>query len=467
MGRGLHRVRELGILSLLVGFSCMPFAAHAQTEAPQVLGLDQLITMAVERSPEINEAEQDVRSAQSDLAQAKAGKWAQVDMVGIVGPAQDAKTPVVQVDFQPGASRLTGRIVDRDTNDIGIFGRLEVNIVQPLFTFGKISHRKDAAAAGVEVQRAAKEKKRGEVIRGVKELYFAYIVANQGKGAAKDTDDFIQDARRRIKSMIQHGSKNVDPSDLYRLDAFEAEVKQFKAKADSGATMAYLALKKAVDYPADKDFRVDVTELPKDTRALGTREEYIGKALNRRPEFDQLRKGIEAQKSMVEASRADLYPSIFLAAVGSFAGAPNRDELDISYFNDDFNHVEGGIILGSHWHFDFGIGRGKVNKAKAEYQKLLYTKEFAERNIPLEVAKYYQDTLEARESYEAYEKGSIAARKWIVASFSNFDLGVGTAKDMFDAIDRYGKNQGEYLLALYKYHVGLASLSYAIGEYRL
>lgn len=467
MGTAWRNVRRPWILSLLLTFLSMTAAWNVWAEAPQVLGLDELITMAVERSPEIKGAEQDVVAAQSDLTQAKAGQWAQMDVLGLGGPAQDSRNPIVVVDppSVPGGTQR-GRIENNDKDDIGVFGRLEVTIIQPLYTFGKISHRQDAAAAGTAAQKAAMDKKRGEVIRGVKELYFALIVANQGKGAAKDTDDFIQDARRRIKSMIEHRSRNADPSDLYRLDAFEAEVKQFKAKADSGATMAYLALKKAIDYPPGKDFRLDATELPKDTRALGSQEESMRKALDQRPEMEQLKKGIQAQKSLVEAARADLYPSIFAAGFGSFAGAPGREHLENSYIRDEFNHADGGIFLGTEWHFDLGIGRAKVRKANAEYQKLLFTKDFAERNIPLEVAKYYQDVLEARTSYEAFEKAAVAARKWIVTSFSNFDLGVGTAKDMFDAIDRYGKNQGEYLLALFNYHVALANLSYAIGEYR-
>jgi outer membrane protein len=161
---------------------------------------------------------------------------------------------------------------------------------------------------------------------------------------------------------------------------------------------------------------------------------------------------------------ADLYPSLFLGAIGSLAGAPGRERMSISYFRDDFNHAQGGFFLGANWHFDFGIGRGKVSKAKAEHQKLLHTKEYAERNIPLEVAKYYQDATEYQKSFQAFEKGMIAARKWIVSAFANFDIGTGTAKDMFDAIDRYGKNRGEYLLSLFNYHVALAKLSYAIGE---
>jgi outer membrane protein TolC len=167
----------------------------------------------------------------------------------------------------------------------------------------------------------------------------------------------------------------------------------------------------------------------------------------------------------VEAAEADLYPTFFIAGVGSFAGAPGRDRMPISYFPDRYNRGDAGGFLGTTWHFDLGISKAKIDKAKAEHHKLLRTKDYAEQNIPLEVAKYYQEALESQKSFEAYEKGMIAARKWIVAAFSNFDIGVGTAYDMFYAIERYGKNRGDYLRALYGYHISLAKLSYAIGEH--
>ena len=234
--------------------------------------------------------------------------------------------------------------------------------------------------------------------------------------------------------------------DLHRLETFESEVMHFKAKAESGSRLAYLALKRNIGLKEDQEFRLDRKELPTNTQELGDQEEYMRRALANRPELESLKKGIEARKALVDAARADLYPSFFLAAIGSFAGAPGRERMSISYFRDEFNHSEVGFILGSSWHFDLGIGTGKVNKAKAEHQKLVHTREYAERNIPLEVAKYYQDAVEYQKSFHAYEKGTTAARKWIVAAFADFDIGTGTAKDMFDAIDRYGKNRGEYLV---------------------
>jgi outer membrane protein len=448
---------------LVLGLSIFCFG-KVRVFALETLSLDQAIQMALERSPELQEAQQDVVAAQSELRQAKAGRWAQLDVVGILGPTRDAKTPIV-VSSPNANGVMTGVLQDRDENSIGIFGSLDFFIVQPIYTFGKISNRKDAAEFGVEAQRAAKEKKRGEVIFNVKQLYYALVVAKQGKDSAEDADHFVRDARKRIQRLLELGSTNVADTDVYRLEAFETQINQFRAKAESGYHIAHEALKREIGYPLNQDFELNLKELPKGGGPLRAEDAYVKLALERRPELQQLNKGIGARRALLEAARADLYPSVFIAAVGSFAAAPGRERLDPSYFHDDFNHSEAGVVLGTQWHFDLGIGWGKVDQAKAEYEKLIFTKEYAERNIPLQVIKYYQDAVEARKSYESFDKGAKASRKWIISAFTNFDMGVGTAKDMFEAIERYGKNQGDYLVSLYNYHVAMAGLSYASGEY--
>jgi outer membrane protein TolC len=414
--------------------------------------------MAVDRSPEIALAEQDIAAAEADLQQANAARWAQLDALAVGGVVDAADKPIVVVSprFGPGDRQLRGQIENPDDNpgNLGPFGRLNVSIVQPLYTFGKISNRIDAALKGVAVQKTAREKTRGEIILKVKELYFAMLLAQQGKDAAADIQVFVEDARKRIQRLLSLGASSADESDLYRLEAYAAEAKRFRAKAESGASLAYIALKRAIAFPLDRDFQLDVKELPKDTRALG-------------PELEQIERGLEARQSLVEAAKADMYPSIFLAAIASLAGAPNREHFDVSYIGDDFNQASGGLVLGAKWHFDLGIQQGKVSKARAEYQKLLHTKEYATRNIPVEVAKYYQDAVENLNAYQASEQAAAASRKWIVVSFANFDMGVGQARDIFFAVERYGKNQGDYLLSLLNYHLALARLSYAVGEYRV
>lgn len=436
------------------------FCSGASGAEQRVLNLDQLIEMAVATNPELQIAEQDVKSARADLKQAKAGLLPQLDMRGVIGPMQEADLPVVQVD----PITMIGRLQDRDSDTLTVFGRLDFTISQPLYTFGKISNRRDAAALGVEAQLAAKDKKRNEIVLNVKELYYAYLIAGQGKKAASEADEFLKDAGRRIRRLIEMKAKNADETDLYRLDAYSSEVKAFAIKAETGAHLAYQALKRAAGIPEQEDFRLDKTELPTNPIHLGPEEEYVQMALANRPEFTQVNKGVEASRKMMEAAKSDFYPSFGLAVIGSVAGTPGREEMDISYFSDQFNHAYAGVVAGAEWHFDLGILQGKLDKARAEYLKTTHQREFAVRFLPLEVIKNYTDAKEAEAEYQAYQEAVIGSRRWIIASFTNFDVGTGTARDMFFAIDRYGKNRGEYLRALYNYHVALARLDYSVGQ---
>ncbi len=432
----------------------------SQASGPRDFSLDQLIEMALQTSPELKMAEQDILAAKSEYKEAKGGLLPQLDVLGIAGPVERAQFPTVIVSG-PDA----GTIVAHDQPwNIGIFGSLDFVLTQPLYTFGKICDRKDAAALGVEARTFAREQKRNQVILNVKEIYYGYLIALQGKNAARDADEYINDAGKRIKRLLELKAKNVDPSDLYRMDAFAAEVKAFAAKAESGSRTAYAALKKTTGLPDNEELNIKETELSKNVVNLEPEEEYIQQALANRPELLEVKKGTEAKGKLADAAKADLYPSFFALATGSAAGAPGREKFDSTYIVDEFNHTYAGVVAGASWHMDFGIGKGKLDKARAEYQKMRDTQEFAQRNIPVEVVKYYDDAVEAQKSFTAYEQAAIGSRRWIVTAFSNFDLGIGTARDMFDAIDRYGKNQGDYLQSLYSYHVSLARLDYAIGK---
>jgi outer membrane protein len=101
--------------------------------------------------------------------------------------------------------------------------------------------------------------------------------------------------------------------------------------------------------------------------------------------------------------------------------------------------------------------------AQAEYRKLLYTRDSAKRNISIHVAKCYQEVLEWKKAVNAYRKAAAAARKWLIAAMADFDMGIGTAQNMLNAIEKHGENKSRYLEAALNYNISQAELIYATG----
>ena len=453
---------RFSVLGTIIGISLvLVFQGAARGEGEKkeklILSLQQLIDMAIAESPEIRVSQSETAAASTDLEQAQAAYYPQIEVTALVGPVNDADRPEVY------NGRIHDPSPDGTFSNIGIFGRLDFTATQPLYTFGKLANRKEAASQGIRVKELEIPKKKSEIVLRVKQLYYALVLARQGVSVADESNDFFEDARKRISRLLDLGSPNVEESDLYMVDAYHADSDRFRAEAEKGKNVAYVALKYLINLPPEKDFDIPTKDLPMIEETMGGQEAFIKKAFSKRPEFKQLEAALEAQKSQVKAAQSDRYPSFFAALEGSLAGAPGREKFDNPYISDEFNHSYVGVVAGLKWFFDFGILKARVDKAQAEYSKLLYTKSLAERNIPIEVAKSYQEVLQWKKTVAACEKAARASRKWVIVAFSNFDMGIGKAKNMFDAIEKYGHNRGNYLEALYNYNVSLAQLEYAIG----
>jgi len=426
-------------------------------EGKVILSLPEIINMAISKSPEVGEVRSEISGTKSDLEQVEAAYYPQLESMALAGPVQKAKEPLI----------VNGRITDPSpslsTSGITVFGRLDLTMTQPLYTFGKLSNRKEAAGRGIKAKESQLVEKKAQIVLRVKELYYALVLARSGVAAADEAANFFDEAGRRMNRLLELGSSNVKESDLYRIDAYRADTLRSRAEAEKGARVAYFALKSLIQMPPGVDFEPAEKTLSLRKEDLASLESYIQQARSERPEFKQLAEALAAQESQVKAATSDRYPSFFAAVKGSLAGAPGRDTLYNRYFTDEFNHTYAGVVTGIKWNFDFGISKAKVDKMRAEYEKLIHTKALAEINIPIQVTKSYQEHLEWRTAADSYQKATNASRKWILAALTDFDMGVGTADEMLRAIEKYGQNRGKFLEALFHYNLSLAELEYAVG----
>ncbi len=203
---GLERTRGMSACAAIV-CTALIFSLHGaacgQTGGERVvLDLSQVITMAINASPEMAEKRSEADAAKSDLAQARAGYYPQLDANAIAGPINDARRPEVAAG---------GRIIDPSSSqwNIGAFGQSNFTMTQPLYTFGKISSRRDAAAHGVVAREVQQVRTGNEIALRVKELYYALVLSRAAIEAAREAGGYFDEARTRMERLLRLGSPNV------------------------------------------------------------------------------------------------------------------------------------------------------------------------------------------------------------------------------------------------------------------
>lgn len=417
-----------------------------------VLNLDQCIKKAVEISPEIGESRYEEEVYKSKKMQADSAVYPQIEVIAITGPSPRARGNQV---FSPDDSTRPALS--------GIFGSADVKLIQPIYTFGKISSYKEAALSGIKVARAGVDRKTSDLILRTKQLYYSLLLARDIRNLVLEIRDELVDTIKKLEKQIEIGSPWAEEVHLYKLRAFLGEVEKSLNEAEKGNSLAKDALMTNIGLSMAMEFDIADSSLTPEGKMPDDLKNYIKNAIELRPEFIQLKGGLNAKNALIKAEKSNFYPQLFIGITASIADASNRDRVTNPFIYDYFRHSYGAAFLGLKWSFDFGITKGKVNEAQAEYNKLLEKKRFADEAIPLDVTKAYLDLEEANKNIPETENAYKNAKKWLVAAVANFDLGVGEAREIADAAIAYAQIRADYLRSLYNQRLAFANLSYATG----
>ncbi|PTL36622.1 hypothetical protein CLG94_02775 [Candidatus Methylomirabilis limnetica] len=426
----------------------------AQPPAPKaVYTLKDLIGRTLAISPEIRQMQRGAEVAMAKKDQADAGRFPQIEVTAIVGPSSRARGD---------AASSPDRKDDPTVNNV--FERVEMKLVQPLYTFGKLTGFRSAAEEGVKVEKAKVEEKAADLILRVKELYYSRLMASDMLGLideiSGDLDKAIVKTTRRLKAEVP----GADEIDLYKLKAFRGEVLKNREEAQKGFDLATGALMFYAGLNRTQPFELDAIGLEASPKDVEPVDRGMGMALELRPEMAQVRAGLKATEALVMAEESNLYPQFFAAVNSVYAQAGNRTRQQNPFAFDPLNDRYAVIVLGFKYDLDFGITRGKIRAAQAEHLKVSETKQFAEQGIPLQVRKAHRELAEAQETLKATEDGWRNAKKWLVAAKANYDLGVGESRDLGQAAETYAKLRADNFKAMYNYNLSLANIEYATGR---
>ena len=345
----------------------------------------------------------------------------------------------------------------------GVFTRTELKIVQPIYTFGKISAGINAAELGVDASRSKASGQVADVELNVRRAYWAAKLAREMLSMLDEGLDYLNDAQKKIDEELAEGTGNASVTDRLRLRTMRADIEARSLEAQRGADLAKAGLRALIGPSAPTD--LDVDEAPLETQTVPARElaSYNDLAHAYRPEVKALDQMVSAKRALADLEWRRQYPDLVLLGTATYAYASSIDHPSNAFANNPYNTSGVGIAAAFRMPLDLFVKNAHAQRLRAEFREAELRRDDALGGISFEVEKAYTEMKEAEQRLTTVQKGEKAARQWIAAIMQNISVGLAETKDFSDALLAFFQARARSLQGIYDHNIAVASLTRVSG----
>jgi outer membrane protein TolC len=431
----------------------------------ETINLQQAVQMSLAADPRIKEREQLVEAARGMLQEVQGNFGWRVSANAFVGLAPEADGGFYQNGAQScTAFPCTPRSDGNSWNGVSDWTHLSVALIKPLYTFGKIERYGEAAQGNIDLKQGELKQTRGDVVYQTKRAYFGYLTARDSRFFLEDMQDRLNKSIEGVERDLKAETGESKQSDLYALQSAKGLIGKYVQQARAVEKITLDGLKVLIGLDLKSELSVvdeHIEPVPFPQAGLA---EFQARALQDRPEMQELEAGLRARRALVEAKKADRMPDVYAGVIGEANYASRRDRLDNPYISDPFNNAGLTPVVGVKWDNVFDASAARVNQAQAELEALNHKKAFAVAGIPWEVGQAYANAQANFESQREMAEGAAASRRWMVAALADFSAGLQGADKIAEAVRNYAVTQIDYLKTINDYNMNVAELARLTGE---
>lgn len=428
--------------TLLLGLVILPHLAEA---TPAKLTLDEVIAKAI-ANPRVQMAQRDGDAAAARTAEADAARLPRVKATAFA----TVSPKITCVDAQCTETVPKNFALDFS----GVFAGAQLDITQPLYTFGKIAHARAAARAGRDAQAALADEAAGDVAADAARAYWGLKLAREIGSMLDDGIDEIKGATDRMTE-----KRNVAIQDRQRVLVLLAEAKVQRAEASQKEAQALAGLRAITDMT---DADIDDSELV----AVEHRALSATGADARRPQSLAARSGARAAEELAAGESAQYFPDIALVGSAVVSRATGVTDPPGVFANDPYNRVGAGVVLGLQWIVEPWNVKARLDRARADAQKLRAQSKLAELGARYDAETAVAEAQAARTKVDASADGQKAARTWLASVLQNDAIGTAEARDLADAYIAWFQMRARWATAVFDWNVAVVRLGRAMGEFR-
>ncbi|HOX45229.1 MAG TPA: TolC family protein [Myxococcota bacterium] len=439
---------------------------EGEQAAPQGLGLAEILARALSEDKRIQaaHAKLDAYRARHDEIVWTIFPVIQLEL-GIGGPIGERK---LDCPDDPNCVRLRGNTDNLDSLSLdhltfAVGGK--ISGVLPLYSFGKYTAAKKAAAAGVEAGEQDIQRQRQEVALEVRKAWYGWRLASAAVEILEDGEKKLEEVSEKLDKMLDDLDEGVTETDRFKLRYHTAQVRGLLVQARQGRALALAALRFLTDLPGlgETEKLAEVDLVPPAVPPLD-RAELVARAQRERPEIRMLRSARRAAQSLADLQRSMFYPDIGIAGYFEGSYSPGQDYIENSLLNNGYTRYGGGLVLGLQVTLDVPQKLYRLERAEAELRQVEAQLELAERAVALDVDRRLGEVEAARTGLGVGKDGQRAAKAWMRSNMMSYGVGLTNTKDLLDSVAAYAKSCMDQDKATHDLLLSLDALRQSLGE---
>lgn len=429
------------ILPLLL---CMAAICHTAAQ-PLTLTHGQCRAMALTHSEELKQAE-------NSLAQSKLDR--KIATTAYLPKFEGSATAVYAL---PEMDMMGAKLSMKGTYVAGI------QLVQPIYTGGKITAGRKLARIGQEVAEEQLRMSRMDVIADADNCYWNYI-------AVLDKTKLMQQLKNMIDTLYEQTETAVEAgmateNNLLRISAKRSEIVYQQQKVANGVELCRMALCNAIGVDADTPI------IPADTVITPEAPGVLNPDISSRPELHLLEKQVEASKQQVNMARADFLPTAGLSIGYNYYGNLKLNSMVdvgggmvIPYTQKFEDGIAMGMISVKIPLFHWGEGMKKVKKARIEVENATLNLNHTSRLLDLEARQAASNLIDGWGLIASATVALEEARENLRVMQDRYDEQMSPLTDLLDAQNQWQTARSNHIEALTQYQIYRTAWLRAIGR---
>lgn len=419
---------RLSILSLL-----LILLVHSTIIAQDTLRIsfEEFVTKALANSGQMDLVDNKIEIAKNRTQQARDLRF----LPSLQFRSEHALVPGVSSPngFQEESIYLDPDAIN-DWTKFGLFTRLRITGVQPVFTWGAVKKAINAAELGVKATEQEYNATQAEFELRLYELYHSYIFALEIERLLKDAEDVLNQIERALDKQKKESPNEMDESDEFKFRVFKA---QFGIQREE-VTQSLLFVRETWNYALRNDnnevYEPEIRFLDPVQEQIEGIGFYQNSALNNRAELRGLALGKDALKKYIESLRAQNLPGLFFGFTTTFASTPVRPRQPNPFIQTPENTFNTGFGFTIRQNLNFFQAKTSLERSKLEVNRLDFLKDAAQDGIILEVNEAYKNAKVAEVKVTKTDEALLIAKEWLRMEQLDYDLGFGDSKDLIDAV---------------------------------